>query len=169
MTLGSYGDCFAAYPENDGGASVTSYEVRVVNRSTSRRDRLNGHGDSALSSEPDSSIAYKGTELACTVNSLQPGRVYSFELRAVNKIGTSVWSDTIEVMSGADAPEMPAPPTVTAKSSNCLLISWTEPASNGAPITEYHLEWSPKQETESFSQVSRIILPPSQRDLDPIS
>lgn len=142
------------YPENDGGASITSYEVRVVNR----RDRLNGHGDSAaVSSEPESSsIAYKGAELGCTVSNLLPGRTYLLELRAVNKVGASAWSDAAEVVSGADAPDTPGAPTVAAKSPTCLLVSWTEPACNGAPISEYHLEWSPKQEQEAFSQVSHF-------------
>ena len=116
------------YPDQDGGSAVTTYEV-------------------SLDCE---SIVYKGNELVCSINSLQPGKNYTARVRCMNKVGAGEWSDPLEFTSGAGAPDAPQIPIVNAKSANFISISWVEPASNGSPVLEYRLEWSQK-ETELFS------------------
>ncbi len=108
------------YPENsDGGSPITFYELK-----------LNGK------------IVYKGNELGFVLTDLCPGRLYEVQLRAANKIGFGHWSDSLEFTSGSDVPDAPDAPTVSAKSHNCILVSWRAPINNGSAINEYYLEWS---------------------------
>ena len=63
-------------PEFDGGSTVTQYEMNVINPDGSTR------------------IAYTGFDTECLVASLLPGRNYSFQVRASNKIGVkfnNIW------------------------------------------------------------------------------
>ena len=125
------------YPDRDGGSAVTTYEVS-----------LDGESTSAAAAAPV--VVYKGNELVCSINSLQPGKNYSARVRCMNKVGAGEWSDPLEFTSGAGAPDAPQTPIVSAKSASLVAISWLEPAANGSPVLEYRLEWSPK-DAELFS------------------
>lgn len=129
------------YPENDGGSQITLYEFFLAKSE-----------DTTENNQENENIVWKGNDLNCTINNLLPGRSYQAKLRAVNKIGAGSWSESTEFTSGAGVPDIPSLPVISIKSSNCILINWSEPANNGSPITEYHLEWSPK-ETVTFTQV----------------
>ena len=59
------------YPDYDGGAQVTEFEVQMTNPDNTTRE------------------VYKGRELDCTVAGLSPGRPYIFQVRAHNKSGVS--------------------------------------------------------------------------------
>lgn len=50
------------------------------------------------------------------------------------------WSDLIEIKSGPGAPEAPAQPTSTHRTSHSIALTWNEPENNGAPINEFRLE-----------------------------
>lgn len=121
------------YPDEDGGAEVSLYEVKLLDVDVEH-------------------VAYKGAEQTCTLANLLPGRAYSVRLRAFNKVGAGEWSDAFEFISGAGVPDAPNAPTVSSRASNCILVGWNEPASNGSPITEYRLEWSLK-DVELFGQL----------------
>ena len=86
------------YPQYDGGAPVSDFEVQM-----------------ALSDNSVQSV-YSGRELDAVVQGLQPGRSYIFQVRAVNKAGTGNWSDPLEVISGAGVPDHPKTPQVQGKS-----------------------------------------------------
>lgn len=62
---------FAERPDYDGGSMVTQYEVNLVNPDGSPR------------------IVFSGYETECLVASLLPGRSYSFQVRASNRIGVT--------------------------------------------------------------------------------
>lgn len=121
-----------SYPDNDGGSSIINYEVKLQN--------------------DDEYSAYKGNDFTIVINNLQPGRNYTVKMRSINKVGPSEWSDLLEFTSGAGSPDPPDIASIVAKSSNCLLVNWTEPSSNGSPIIEYRLEWSLK-DSDTFSLV----------------
>ncbi|RNA36410.1 fibronectin type-III domain-containing [Brachionus plicatilis] len=70
---------------------------------------------------------------------------YIIRLRAINKNGHGPWSDNLQFTSGATCPKAPDSLVIATKSSNCLLINWSEPESNGSPIIEYRLEWTAKE------------------------
>ena len=64
--------CFLECPEFNGGSAVTQYEVNLINP------------------EGNSRIVYTGFDTECLVASLLPGRSYSFQVRANNKIGVTM-------------------------------------------------------------------------------
>ena len=58
----------------------------------------------------------------------------------MNRVGAGPWSERLLMVSGAGPPAPPPPPSVSARSPHSLLVRWTEPAANGAAVTEYRLE-----------------------------
>uniref|UniRef100_A0A673AMJ5 Fibronectin type-III domain-containing protein 3A n=1 Tax=Sphaeramia orbicularis TaxID=375764 RepID=A0A673AMJ5_9TELE len=111
-------------PQVDGGSPVSCYSVEV----------------SGLQSE-ESREVYQGPELDCSVGGLMPGKTYSFRLKAANKAGFGPLSERCEVTTGPGAPEQCKPPSTTCKSPSCVVVSWETPPCNGAPVTEFRLEW----------------------------
>lgn len=129
-------------PLYQGGAPVTEYELElegVLNEGTEKtKQRV---------------IAYRGKESYCVVKDLLPGEAYTTHVRAVNRIGTGEWSEEFSFRAGSAHPTKPAAPEVLVKSATNLLVQWREPACNGAPIIDYKLESSVRQEEEAFSVV----------------
>uniref|UniRef100_A0A672ITJ9 Fibronectin type-III domain-containing protein 3A n=1 Tax=Salarias fasciatus TaxID=181472 RepID=A0A672ITJ9_SALFA len=111
-------------PQVDGGSPVACYSVEV----------------SGPQSE-ESREVYQGAELDCSVGGLLPGKTYTFRLKAANKAGYGPLSERCEVTTGPGAPEQCKAPSTTCKSPSCVVISWESPPCNGAPVTEFRLEW----------------------------
>ena len=83
---------------------------------------------------------YRGRETDCVVASLLPGRPYLFQVRAFNRVGPGPWSESLEVVSGAGAPDCPEAPGIQCRSPTTALLEWNEPSFNGAVVTEYRLQ-----------------------------
>lgn len=66
---------------------------------------------------------------------------------------SSLWSDSLEVMSGAAPPDTPSVPLVTCRSSHHATVYWDEPCSNGAPVTDYRLEMSLADREQDYTTV----------------
>uniref|UniRef100_A0A7N8YEG7 Fibronectin type III domain containing 3A n=1 Tax=Mastacembelus armatus TaxID=205130 RepID=A0A7N8YEG7_9TELE len=115
---------FLGPPQVDGGNPVSCYSVEM----------------SGPQSE-ESKEVYQGPELDCSVGGLMPGKTYSFRLKAANKAGFGPLSDRCEVTTGPGAPEPCKAPSTTCKSPSCAVVSWESPPCNGAPVTEFRLEW----------------------------
>ncbi|TRY90899.1 hypothetical protein DNTS_021967 [Danionella cerebrum] len=113
-----------APPQVDGGSAVSSYSLEMF-----------------APQVEDSREVYQGSELDCTVGSLLPGRTYGFRIRAANRAGYGPFSERSEVTTGPGAPEACRSPHVTCKSPTCALVSWEAPVCNGAPVSEFRLEW----------------------------
>ena len=62
------------------------------------------------------------------------------------------WSEDVSLVSGAAVPDSPVVPCVHCKSPHSCTVTWEVPECNGAPISEYKLEWQPKD--NNFLQVS---------------
>ncbi|XP_077578589.1 fibronectin type-III domain-containing protein 3A isoform X2 [Stigmatopora nigra] len=111
-------------PQVDGGSPVTCYSVELsVPRSDESRE------------------VYQGPDLDCCVAGLSPGRTYGFRLKAGNKAGFGPFSERCDVTTGPGAPEPCRAPCVTCKSPTCAVVSWEAPPCNGAPVTDFRLEW----------------------------
>ncbi|KAI1903821.1 hypothetical protein AGOR_G00031150 [Albula goreensis] len=113
-----------APPQVDGGSAVSCYSLEV------------GGAQGEEFRE-----AHQGAELDCTVSSLLPGRTYSFRLRAANKAGFGPFSERSEVTTGPGAPDACRAPHIICKSPTCTVITWETPVCNGAPVSEFRLEW----------------------------
>uniref|UniRef100_A0A665UIW8 Fibronectin type-III domain-containing protein n=1 Tax=Echeneis naucrates TaxID=173247 RepID=A0A665UIW8_ECHNA len=108
----------------DGGSPVSCYSVEV----------------SGPQSE-ESKEVYQGPELDCSVGGLLPGKTYSFRLKAANKAGFGPLSERCDITTGPGAPEQCKTPSTTCKSPSCVVVTWETPPCNGAPVTEFRLEW----------------------------
>ncbi|XP_069495124.1 fibronectin type-III domain-containing protein 3A isoform X2 [Ambystoma mexicanum] len=113
-----------APPLTDGGSPVTCYslEMRSLEENKSKE-------------------VYQGSEVECTVSSLLPGKMYSFRLRAANKVGFGQYSDKCEITTAPGCPDQCGAPQVTCRSATCALVHWEVPIANGAEVTEYRVEW----------------------------
>ena len=83
---------------------------------------------------------YRGHDTECVVASLLPGRPYLFQVRAHNRAGAGPWSESLEVVSGAGAPDQPKAPNVSCRSPTVAHIEWECPINNGAIISEFTLQ-----------------------------
>ena len=83
---------------------------------------------------------YHGHDTECVVASLLPGRPYLFQVRAHNRAGSGPWSESLEVVSGAGAPDQPKPPIVSCRSPTVAHVEWECPINNGAIISEFNLQ-----------------------------
>lgn len=119
-------------PDYNGGAPVLEYEVEMISPDASQ------------------SLVHKSRDTECTVLNLSPGSQYTFQVKAVNRIGPGVWSDKLTITSGAAPPDAPEAPSVVAKSAFHIYVEWHEPKCNGASVTEYKLEMSVSNEDEQF-------------------
>ncbi|ELT87402.1 hypothetical protein CAPTEDRAFT_151424 [Capitella teleta] len=117
-------------PDSTGGAPVMDFEVQQT-----------------TCADDTQRVVYKGHDLECTVAGLLPGRAFQFQVRALNKAGAGPWSETLDVVSGPGVPDPPKAIVVSCRSSHGAVVSWQEPLSNGAPITEYRLEWLQQQQS----------------------
>ncbi|XP_066143269.1 fibronectin type-III domain-containing protein 3A isoform X2 [Euwallacea fornicatus] len=112
-------------PDYNGGAPVLDYELEMTNPDSTR------------------TVVHKSKETECTVSrGIVPGQEYAFQVRAVNRICAGPWSDLLKVVSGAAPPGAPENLSLTCRSPFHVTVEWTEPASYGAPISEYRLELS---------------------------
>uniref|UniRef100_A0AAQ4RRP0 Fibronectin type III domain containing 3A n=1 Tax=Gasterosteus aculeatus aculeatus TaxID=481459 RepID=A0AAQ4RRP0_GASAC len=116
--------CLSGPPNVDGGSVVSCYSIEV----------------SGPQSE-ESREVHQGPELDCSVGGLMPGKTYSFRLKAANKAGFGPLSERCEVTTAPGAPEQCKAPSTTCKSPSCVVVSWEAPPCNGAPVTEFRLEW----------------------------
>ncbi|XP_063699052.1 fibronectin type-III domain-containing protein 3A isoform X2 [Culicoides brevitarsis] len=121
-------------PDYNGGAPVTSFEVEVEGSNNNKPREL----------------AYSGKEQFCVVKDLRPGETYVVQVRAVNRIGPGEWSEEFRFKTAPAPAAAPSAPTICAKSPTQLSISWLEPYTNGAPITEYRLEYSQTEQHDGF-------------------
>uniref|UniRef100_A0AAR2KKP6 Fibronectin type-III domain-containing protein n=1 Tax=Pygocentrus nattereri TaxID=42514 RepID=A0AAR2KKP6_PYGNA len=115
-------------PSSEGSCGVLQYSVEMSE------------------GELDSAVVYCGSELDCTVSTLLPGTTYSFRLRAANEAGYGPYTEPTEVTTAAGPPGQCAVPSLTLTSNMCVMVSWENPESSGADISEFRLEWSRDQE-----------------------
>ena len=81
------------------------------------------------------------TTTSTTVTGLVNGTAYVFQVAAVNDAGTGSYSSASSSVTPATTPG--APTSVTATPGNVsAAVSWTAPASNGAAITDYVVQFS---------------------------
>ncbi len=114
-------------PYEDGGGDITGYQIEWSATGVEGTFR-------SLASPAATARLYTHTGLT-------PGAEYHYRMRARNSAGWGPWSETVwdstERNVVPDAPSL----TVTANGSSEINLSWNRPDGNGAPVTEYELEY----------------------------
>ncbi len=122
-------------PSGNGGSAVTGYKVQYRVKDTNQTQTGDQPGEWQ-------SHAHTGTGTTATIGSLTNGTAYQVQVRATNRSGDSAWSASTDA-TPAKKPDAPAAPTLT-KGARQLTASWTAPADNGAPITDYDVRYRVK-------------------------
>ena len=124
----------------DNGAPIEHYELRI---------RPEGEDWSTFD------LSDEGTITGVSITGVTNGTTYEVKIRAVNSVGKSDWSPSGwgTPMTAAAVPDAPATPTVEARDDE-LLVSWSHPADNGAPIEHYELRIRPEGEDWSTLDLS---------------
>lgn len=66
---------------------------------------------------------------------------FCLQVRAVNEAGEGEWSESVDVLAGAGAPEAPRAPVCVGSTAHTISLCWQEPCNNGAKISDYRLLW----------------------------
>ncbi|XP_069749840.1 fibronectin type-III domain-containing protein 3A-like isoform X6 [Narcine bancroftii] len=111
-------------PDINGGSTVTEYTVEI--------GELGSH---------DQRSVYRGAELECTVGGLLPGKMYSFWVKAANKVGYGPYSERTDISTVAAPPDQCSIPIAACKTASCVHVNWECPPCNGSEITEFRLEF----------------------------
>ena len=112
------------------GAAITDYDVRY---------RPVTDPASAWTEWNDTDTS---TTIGATITGLDNGTRYDVQVRATNSAGDSDWSDATRATPAPAVPTQPGAPTLTPGNTQ-LTVSWTEPATNGAAITDYDVRYRP--------------------------
>ena len=119
-------------PADDGGADITSYDLRHI-----RSDAADKADDNWTVLES----AWSSGALKYTVGGLTAETQYDFQLRAVNSAGAGSWSATVKNVD----PSPPGAPTFGESSEDTpgrLWVSWDPSGDDGgAPVTHYDLRY----------------------------
>ena len=125
-------------PANNGGSQITNYIIEI-NGGQYSWDRV-AHDPS------------NQTNIAIT--NLAPGVQYVVRVKAVNGIGSSAISKSLNVKTAAVLPSTPTGLTVKKVTKNSAIISWNPANSGGSAITDYILEYS-TDSGKTWTKVSR--------------
>ncbi len=121
-----------AVPSNDGGATVTGYQIEMSTDAGANWSDLVANTES-------SATTYTHT-------GIPEGATRHYRVYAINSIGASDPSNVANATTGAaiTRPGAPAELTATASGRTQIHLSWTAPANNGGTaITGYRIEISP--------------------------
>jgi large repetitive protein len=115
-----------AVPSSNGGAPITDYVVQYFSLAGSTWATFNDGVSTATSA---------------TVTGLINGTAYMVRVAAVNSVGQGAWSALIPQITPATTPGTPTALTATPLALS-VSLSWTAPASNGANISDYVIQYS---------------------------
>ena len=112
-------------PLDDGGAPVTGYELRYA---------------AGTSVSEDTSWQSAGLDLERTIDGLSNGQVYTFQVRAVNRVGAGA----VRAASATPVAAPGAPRTLTAEPGDQeVVLTWTTPLDDGGtPVAGYEFRYA---------------------------
>jgi predicted phage tail protein len=113
-------------PTSNGGAAITDYVVEI-----------NGGGYAW------SSVSHDITgNTSMTISGLNFGSKYSVRVKAVNAVGVSKVSSTLNVTTLATTPGVVSGLAKKSVTATGAVLSWVAPSNGGAKISDYKVEYS---------------------------
>ncbi len=131
-------------PDAPGRPEVSSVEAHSVVLSW-REPSNNGSPITRYHIRGSNGFEQTCTATTCSLDDLDPGKKYSFQVAAENAADTGEWSDRSETVTPNKIPGIMTPPTVDSdpKSRDGQLhLSWAEPENEGDEITNYVIKWN---------------------------
>ncbi|XP_030274768.1 immunoglobulin-like and fibronectin type III domain-containing protein 1 [Sparus aurata] len=128
-------------PKDSGGCPVTNY---IIERQQVGRNKWSNLGEI-----PDGNPSYRDSDV-------DPGRRYSYRIRAKNSEGISDYLQTEDIAAGVlRYPGAPTAPKVISAFKDCINLAWSPPCdTGGTKIVGYKLE-KKKKGTNYWSLVNQ--------------
>ena len=124
-------------PSSNGGSAIIDYAVYEDNDNNGTYNIIGAASNVATTSYTHSS-------------GVSSGNTYRFKVTARNAIGSGAMSTSLAILA-AEKPSTPSSPTTTVSGSN-IVTTWTEPATNGSPISAYKIHF--KEKDNEFSLIT---------------
>uniref|UniRef100_A0A671UDA2 Fibronectin type-III domain-containing protein 3A n=1 Tax=Sparus aurata TaxID=8175 RepID=A0A671UDA2_SPAAU len=87
-------------------------------------------------------LVYSGPAMEHVCEGLKPGCSYQTRVYCMSEGGQSPVSHAASAhITKRIEKNLNLPPNTTCKSPSCVVVSWEAPPCNGAPVTEFRLEW----------------------------
>jgi fibronectin type III domain protein len=118
----------------DGGSGITGYIVETDIGSTAIATDLVHTTACDLSADTPTCLVH--------IEKLDPGRTYSFVVRALNDDGESrpsLRSNAVSWQPGISVPSQPLEPKAAASGPASATVTWLPPKTGGSPITGYEI------------------------------
>ncbi|KAM8868669.1 immunoglobulin-like and fibronectin type III domain-containing protein 1 isoform 1-T2 [Synchiropus picturatus] len=128
-------------PKDNGGSPVTNY---IIERQQVGRNKWSKLGE------------ISGSNASFRDSGVDPGRRYSYRIRAKNAEGVSEFLQTEDISAGVlRYPGAPSPPKLVSAFKDCINLTWSAPCDNGgSKIVGYNLEKN-KKGTNYWSLVNQ--------------
>jgi hypothetical protein len=130
---GGAGDGTWSFPNNNGGATIISYDIECNN--------VNNIIDIVSVSQISAGLVCSISGCGSVVYGMTGSETYTCKIRATNSVGSSSWSNPSNTFTvSTTVPGVPTNPVFTAAASSAN-AAWTVPPSNGGRlITTYGID-----------------------------
>lgn len=119
-------------PTDDGGSSITHYEVQELRSNRSITCRTN----------------------ECDFGGLENAKAYTFKVRAVNKVGKGDWSSVSKSAYADTAPGRVENIRMKARGDGTITVAWSPPTTRTSRVLSYHVTWLGGEQTVSGDTTS---------------
>ncbi|GAX81898.1 hypothetical protein CEUSTIGMA_g9326.t1 [Chlamydomonas eustigma] len=133
-------------PTHNGGSKISYFTLQVAQSAPcvcgdcQHGELLQVQPCSAALESSSVQMNFSGDVNSAEIRDLLPGTPYFFRVCANNSLGVGGWSDWQRLLTLPETPGMPPEVHAAATGSTSILVSWSEPESNGASISFYCLE-----------------------------
>nr|CAB3246635.1 fibronectin type-III domain-containing protein 3A-like [Phallusia mammillata] len=86
-------------------------------------------------------VVYSGLNRFYQLTDLRPATDYCAKVLAMCDAHKGQPSELLTFHTPSCEPDTPAPPKLSSRTKNNILLKWVAPADNGEKIVKYHLEW----------------------------